>query len=49
MVTGYSNTEEVLAKAMEKIPFKLEDDLKIAGAKYKKALIPITSYVIVDG
>ena len=49
VVTGYSNTEEVLAKAMEKIPFKLEDALKKTGAKYKKALIPFTSYVIVDG
>lgn len=49
IVTGYSNTEEVLAKAMEKIPFKLEDALKAAGAKYKKALIPFTSYVVEDG
>jgi len=48
-VTGYSNTEEVLAKALEKIPFKLEDELKIRGANYKKALIAFTSFVKVDG
>jgi len=48
-VTGYSNNEEVLAKALEKIPFKLEDELKNRGANYKKALIPFTSYVVADG
>ena len=40
-VTGYSNEEEVLAKAIEKIPFKLEDELKSRGAKYSKAQKPL--------
>ena len=48
VVTGYSNDEEVLAKAMEKIPFKLEDELKSRGAKYEKASKPFTSYVLED-
>ena len=47
-VTGYSNEEEVLAKAIEKIPFKLEDELKSRGAKYSKAQKPFISYVVDD-
>ena len=47
-VTGYSNDEEVLAKALEKIPFKLEDELKSRGSKYTKASQPFTSYVVED-
>lgn len=47
-VTGYSNDEEVLAKALEKIPFKLEDELKSRGAKYTKSLQPFISYVVED-
>jgi putative intracellular protease/amidase len=48
-ITGYSNDEEVLANALEKIPFKLEDELKSRGAKYTKSLQPFTSYVVEDG
>jgi putative intracellular protease/amidase len=47
-ITGYSNKEEVLAKALDKIPFKLEDELKNRGSNYKSALLPFTSYVISD-
>ncbi|MGE7717695.1 type 1 glutamine amidotransferase domain-containing protein [Priestia megaterium] len=48
-VTGYSNTEEKLVKAMGKIPFRLEEALKEAGGLYKKSLLPFTSYTRVDG
>lgn len=48
-VTGYSNTEEELANAMNKIPFRLEEELKEAEAKYTKALNPFVSYTRVDG
>ncbi len=48
-VTGYSNTEEELANAMNKIPFQLEEELKKAEAKYTKALQPFVSYTRVDG
>jgi len=48
-ITGYSTKEEELAKALEKIPFRLEEALKENGAKYKKGLIPFTSYTRVDG
>jgi len=48
-VTGYSNNEEKLANAMDKIPFQLEVALKDAGADYKKAILPFTSFTRVDG
>ena len=48
-ITGYSTKEEELAKALDKIPFNLEDALKERGAKYKKALLPFTSFAKVDG
>ena len=47
-ITGYSTKEEELAKALDKIPFILEDALKERGAKYKKALLPFTSFTRVD-
>lgn len=48
-VTGYSNEEEKLANALEKIPFKLEDELNSRGAKCSKAQNAFTSYVVKDG
>lgn len=48
-VTGYSNEEEKLANALEKIPFRLEDELISRGAKYSKAQNAFTSYVVKDG
>ena len=47
-LTGYSNEEEIIAKVIEKIPFKLEDKLKENGAEYKKASTPFTSFVVED-
>jgi len=48
-VTGYSTNEEKLVDALDKIPFQLEAALKDAGAEYKKALLPFTSFTRVDG
>lgn len=48
-VTGYSTKEEEIGKALDKIPFQLEEALKEKHAKYKKALLPFTSCVKVDG
>lgn len=47
-VTGFSNTEEVLAGIKSQVPFLLQDELSKRGARYKKALIPFTSYAVTD-
>lgn len=47
-LTGFSWFEEGLAKRKEEVPFNLEALLKERGADYKKALIPMTSKVVVD-
>ncbi len=47
-ITGFSWFEESLAKRKKEVPFNLEASLKERGANYKKALIPMTSKVIVD-
>lgn len=47
-VTGFSNTEEVLAGIKSQVPFLLQDELSKRGAHYKKALIPFTSYAVTD-
>ena len=47
-LTGFSWFEEGLAKRKGEVPFNLEALLKKRGADYKKALIPMTSKVIVD-
>lgn len=48
-LTGYSTKEEEIGKALDKIPFQLEEALKEKNAKYKKGLIPFTSHVRTDG
>lgn len=48
-VTGYSNMEERLARRSDQVPFFLEDELKQHGGMYKKGLIPLISYALVDG
>jgi putative intracellular protease/amidase len=48
-VTGYSWFEEILASRKKQVPFNLEQMLKDRGANYKKAFIPLTSNVVVDG
>lgn len=47
-ITGFSWFEESLAKRKDEVPFNLEASLKERGAHYKKAVIPMTSKVVVD-
>lgn len=47
-LTGYSWFEESLARRKKEVPFDLEEALKERGADYEKALIPLTSKVVVD-
>lgn len=48
-ITGFNWFEESLAGRKKKVPFNLEVALKERGSDYKKAFIPMTSKVIVDG
>jgi putative intracellular protease/amidase len=48
-VTGFSWTEEGLAKREKAVPYNLEDELKKRGAKYGKATLPFVSHVVEDG
>lgn len=48
-ITGFSWLEESLAKRKKEVPFNLEAALKERESNYKKAFIPMTSKVIVDG
>lgn len=47
-LTGFSWFEESLARRKEDVPFDLEALLKERGADYEKALIPMTSKIVVD-
>ena len=46
-VTGFTWFEEHIAHRRKEVPFNLEQSLKERGALYKKALIPMTSHVVV--
>ena len=48
-LTGFSRAEEILARKERVVPFDLETELKDRGARYEKALIPMTSKVVIDG
>ncbi|HEX5154783.1 MAG TPA: type 1 glutamine amidotransferase domain-containing protein [Parafilimonas sp.] len=48
-ITGFDWFEETLARRKKEVPFNLEAALKTRGANYKKAFIPMTSNVVVDG
>lgn len=48
-LTGFSNVEEVLSGKKKYVPYLLETELKKQGAIYKKAIIPFTAFVEVDG
>lgn len=48
-LTGFSWFEESLAGRKNEVPFNLEEALKERGADYRKALVPMTSKVVVDG
>ena len=48
-ITGFSWFEETLARRKKVVPFDLEAVLKERDADYRKAWIPMTSKVVVDG
>jgi putative intracellular protease/amidase len=48
-MTGFDWFEETLARRKREVPFNLEAAIKERGADLKKALIPMTSHVVVDG
>ena len=48
-VTGYSWTEEKLARRTEEVPFSLEEKLRGQAGEYTTAKIPMTKHVVVDG
>ncbi len=47
-VTGFANIEETLSGVKSQVPFLLQNQLIERGAKYKRGLVPFTSYVIAD-
>jgi len=48
-ITGFNWFEESLAGRKKKVPFNLEAALKERESHYRKAFIPMTSKVVVDG
>ena len=48
-VTGYSWTDEKLARRTEEVPFSLEEKLRDHAGEYTTATIPMTKHVVVDG
>ena len=48
-ILKFSRAEEILARKERVVPFDLETELKDRGARYEKALIPMTSKVVIDG
>ncbi len=48
-ITGFNWFEETLARRKKEVPFNLEKSLKERKSNYKKAIIPMTSKVLVDG
>lgn len=48
-LTGFTWFEESIARRKKEVPFDLEASLKARGANFRKALIPMTSNVVVEG
>lgn len=48
-VTGFSWNEEVLAGVAKSMPYNAEGEMRKRGARYKKALLPFVSHVVMDG
>jgi len=48
-ITGFNWFEESIARRKKEVPFNLEKALKERDSSYEKALIPMTSHVVVDG
>lgn len=47
-ITGFNWFEESLARRKKVVPFNLENELKKRTNYYKKAVFPMTSFVVVD-
>ena len=48
-LTGFSWSEEVLARVDKLVPYNVEEEMKKRGARYEKGLIPFAPYVVVAG
>lgn len=48
-MTGFDWFEETIARRKREVPFNLEAAIKQRGADLKKAFIPMTSNVVIDG
>ncbi|AQQ15000.1 chaperone protein HchA [Corynebacterium glaucum] len=48
-VTGYSWSEEKLARRADEVPFSLEEKLSAEAGEYTTAAVPMTKHVVVDG
>ena len=48
-ITGFNWFEETIARRKKEVPFNLEEAIRERGADLKKAIIPMTSKVVVDG
>jgi putative intracellular protease/amidase len=48
-VTGFTNLEDRLAGSLKYMPYLLEDDLKKAGAVYRKNFLPFTVRIEEEG
>lgn len=47
--TGYTWTEEKLARRADAVPFSLEEKLEAEASEYTTATIPVTEHVVTDG
>ncbi len=47
--TGFTNAEETLSRLKDVVPFLLEDEMKVRGADFHSALLPLISHVEEDG
>lgn len=48
-LTGFSWTEEVLARVDKLVPYNVEEQMRTRGARYGKGLVPFAPHVVVDG
>lgn len=48
-VTGFSWREEVLAGVAKYMPYNAEEQMKMRGARYQKAMLPFVPHAIADG
>lgn len=48
-ITGFSWTEEVLARVDKLVPYNVQEEMARRGAHYQKGRIPFASYVVADG